>query len=68
MNSSSTMSASHALVTVIDAENANPVEEWERRGAPLRLTQDDVATLLVASRPGKSVVNVTHRQRSGPSG
>ena len=33
VNSTSTMAVPHALVTVIDAEHANPVEAWEARGS-----------------------------------
>ena len=68
VNSSSTMSASVARVTVIDADHANPVEEWERRGAPLKLSREDTAALMEASLPGKSLVNVTHRRSSGRIG
>lgn len=64
VNSTSTMDVPHALVTIIDAEHANPVETWEERGSPLVLNREDTAALMDASIPAKYVVNVTHGQRA----
>ena len=43
VNSTSTMAVPHALVTVIDADHANPVEAWEARGSPMALGREDTA-------------------------
>ena len=43
VNSTSTMAVPHALVTVIDADHANPVEAWEARGSPMVLSREDTA-------------------------
>ena len=43
VNSTSTMAVPHALVTVIDADHANPVEAWEARGSPMVLSREDKA-------------------------
>ena len=43
VNSTSTMAVPHAVVTVIDADHANPVEAWEARGSPMVLSREDTA-------------------------
>ena len=51
VNSTSTMAVPHALVTVIDADHANPVEAWEARGSPMVLSREDTAgNIMTLSR------------------